>query len=422
MFEIDKPTDAAAEEARAKAEARRRRILEKSNQRMGVVSGEGTKVKVTEEENDSSMAPSTSSRMQAMRRRRYRKSSQQPKEETDKVSSEEGRKEEKKTREIPPREEVKNPTTTVTEAEGNEDGDTGAQTQEKRKYKGVAAMRRQRLKEKAAATAKENSEQVAMKTALKSPKPTMSKIPIILHLLIIVILFGIGFKFGIDQVVDESIVVHSTLLAPQEHGIRLLSILDKDSKKAESKKNILEEESDWSNEDSTDEFGKDEESFDEEYEPKIDPLFQVDLDLYTQGDSIFMMLARFAVSLHRLLLKVVYYTPLAMFTALIRMPSKLLETPPVLCLVSVGVRQFGKRVLGAGLPEQPQETNKSDIMAMVKNGVMNFLASSFPTFVGLYDAFTHLRSDIFIVLCGLFVGLAWNHHGLTPPVSEHDEL
>mmetsp|Transcript_22361 Transcript_22361/g.33037 ORF Transcript_22361/g.33037 Transcript_22361/m.33037 type:complete len:423 (+) Transcript_22361:158-1426(+) len=422
MFEIEKPEGAAAEEARAKAEARRRRILEKSNQRFGVVSGEEPKGNVTEEKSEATTAPSSSSRMQAMRRRRYKKSSQQSKEEPDKASAKEGKKEESRSAETLPREEVDTQTATITEVRKKDDGDATAQSQEKRKYKGVAAMRRQRLKEKAAATSKENSEKVATKAALKSPKLTMNKIPIILHMLIIFVLFGIGFKLGIDQVVDENIVVHSTLLAPQEHGISLLSIFDKGSKKADSQKVFPEEESVWSNEEIPDEFGKHEESFDEGYEPKIDPLFQVDLDLYTKGDSIFMILARFTVSLHRLMLKVIYYTPLAMFTALIRIPGKLLETPPILCLLSVVVRQFGKRVLGAGLPEELQEIKKQDIMAMVKNGVMNFLANSFPTFVGLYDAFTHLRSDIFIVLCGLFVGLAWNHHGLTPTGSDHDEL
>eukprot|EP00546_Thalassionema_frauenfeldii_P010384 CAMPEP_0178911114 /NCGR_PEP_ID=MMETSP0786-20121207/9498_1 /TAXON_ID=186022 /ORGANISM="Thalassionema frauenfeldii, Strain CCMP 1798" /LENGTH=405 /DNA_ID=CAMNT_0020583491 /DNA_START=167 /DNA_END=1381 /DNA_ORIENTATION=- len=405
MFENEKPNDAAADEARAKAEARRRRILEKSNQRMGVVSGGDPAVKVTEEECEPSTASSSSSRMQAMRRRRYKKSSQQSKEEPQKVSAEEEEaKEESKSPDMIAREGVETATTATKDGESVE---KTAPTTEKRKYKGVAAMRRQRLKEKAAASAEENKEQVAAKVAAKSRTLTVKKFPIILHICIIIFLFSIGFKVGLDQVVDESITVQSTLLAPQEHGIGLLSIFGEGWKKSKPQKKLLDDESGWSNEDSADEFVQDNESDEEEYESNLDPLFQVDLDLYTQGDSIFMMLARFAVSLHRLLLKVVYYTPIAIVTAFIRMPGKLLETPPILCLVSVGVRQFGKRVLGAGLPEESKETNKQDIMAMVKNGVMNFLSSSFPTLVGVYDAFTHLRSDIFIVLSGLFVGLAW---------------
>ncbi len=56
-----------------------------------------------------------------------------------------------------------------------------------------------------------------------------------------------------------------------------------------------------------------------------------------------------------------------------------------------------------------------DVLAMAKQWVTNMVSSTFPTAVGLYDTFVHLRSDMYIVICGVFCGLVWTH--LSPPSS-----
>ena len=92
-------------------------------------------------------------------------------------------------------------------------------------------------------------------------------------------------------------------------------------------------------------------------------------------------------------------------------PQQLLTTPPILCIISLVVRQSSKLIFGAKLPEPTSDKKDSkDVLAMMKQGVMNFLAGLFPTVVSVYDVWTHLRSDMYVILCGVFVGLAYTHH------------
>jgi hypothetical protein len=222
------------------------------------------------------------------------------------------------------------------------------------------------------------------------------------------------------------VTVHREFLAPQQHGIGLLSLVDrfKTSGTSPDPKALLEQEQAGTFNPVTgmkDEFGGDDDD-DEEYVPNIDPLFQLDLDSFTKGNSIFMIAARFAIGLHRLNLYFFYYLPIGIFNALMRIPAKLIQTPPLLFAFCLFVRQFAKRILGAALPDVPSGNKKEDLLAMAKTWVMNYLSSSFPTVVEFYDAFTHLRADMFILLCGFFVGLVWNHHSVAVAGAGHDEL
>ena len=83
------------------------------------------------------------------------------------------------------------------------------------------------------------------------------------------------------------------------------------------------------------------------------------------------------------------------------------------------LRQFvSKKVLGASLPNAGEggDNEKSikdagggiDVLSMIKNVATSFLANTFPTLVTMYEAFTHLRSDMYVILCGVFFGLAWS--------------
>lgn len=423
--------------ARAKAEARRRRILEKSNQRLGLVSGEGNgKPKssdaVAENNEDGGETTSTSTklssskRIQAMRRRRYGKSLQKSQQQESASSPEESKNEETKDRDVAKEAAVKETISTTNDtttdvSNGHSSPVKTAPPSEKRKYRGVAATRRLKLKEKAA---KKNTEAVARSAEIApkvSNKLATSRLPIVFYIFTIFVLFGVGFKIGIDQVLEEQVLVHpNNQLAPQQYGIGLLKILDKNKSKIGGSFSEIKAErikKDFVD----DEFGGD--NFDDHYEPNIDPLFGIDLDVYAQGDSIFMTIARFAIFLHRINLRIFYYLPLSILTAIFRIPAKLMQTPPILCLVGIGVRQFAKRILGAGLPEEIKQSDKKDVLGMIKNGVVNYITKSFPTVVQLYDLVVNLRSDFFIILCGLFVGLAWNNYGLVgSAVDRHDEL
>ncbi|KAL3907384.1 MAG: hypothetical protein SGILL_008901, partial [Bacillariaceae sp.] len=161
--------------------------------------------------------------------------------------------------------------------------------------------------------------------------------------------------------------------------------------------------------------------------PNIDPLFGVDLDDLTNGPGIVNQMARGAVSIHRMILYVVYYTPISLFNTLLSIPMKLMEMPPALFLIAIGLRQLvGKVILGAHIPESKggdnEEKNNIEVLGMAKNFVKNFFATNFPMLVWAYDVFCHLRSDMYIVLCGVFLGMAWSHL-VTPdavPLSDLD--
>merc|ERR1712100_76496 len=107
--------------------------------------------------------------------------------------------------------------------------------------------------------------------------------------------------------------------------------------------------------------------------------------------------ARGAVAAHRVLLKLLYFGPMNAIVAILEMPQTLLQTPPVLCIVALVVRQLiGRTILNAEIPP-PVTDGNDDVMAMAKKGITNFLKSNFPTAVGLYSAFTHVRSDMYVV-------------------------
>lgn len=478
---------AAADEARAKAEARRKRILEKSRDRMGIVSGEQLRVPTTAAEDAAAAAavvdtsttdatgsntvsdgdaedahveptnmeshedtdvtasksqPSGSARMNAMRRRRFAKKKEEDKDEDQTEPTDVASTTPVSTSVEDVAESAENLVTNDDDNvdDDNDDDDHKAPAAtpvvDKKKYKGVAATRRQMLKEKAAAQEQSAKDELRTAKPLLAIKKKVPTLPIYMHLFTILLFFGAGLILGTRHVVNERVTVHRHRLAPNEHGVGILRLYTNDYET--STKAGLQKKLDWdtSRGDDNSLGAGDEFAFDNDddaaYVPNIDPLFQLDLDKFTEGDSLFMVGARMAVAMHRLNLYFFYYLPLSIFNTLTRFPLKLLQTPPLLCIFALILRQFAKRVLGATLPENPNSPKNhvsaaggKDILAMIKQGVMSFLSSSFPTLVEVFDAFGHLRSDMFVILCGMFVGLAYNHHYLdatTSSLPDHDEL
>jgi hypothetical protein len=467
---------AAADEARAKAEARRKRILEKSRDRMGIVSGEQLRVPTTAAEdaaanaaaavdmsttvsvsdadadgdadeihiestnkesqedtdvNASKSQPSGSARMNAMRRRRFAKKKEEEEEDKDADQTQRPDVAVLSEQPSPPIEDV----TIANDGTDDHEAPVATPVLDKKKYKGVAATRRQMLKDKAAAQEQSTKDELQTAKPVLAIKKKIPTLPIYMHLFTILLFFTAGLILGTHHVVHERVTVHRHILAPQEHGAGILRLYKNRNNKHKAR---LQKKLEWDTgrgDDNSmgagDEFASDNDD-DAAYVPNIDPLFQLDLDKFTEGDSLFMMGARMAVAMHRLNLYFFYYLPLAIFNSLTRFPLKLVQTPPLLCMFALALRQFAKRVLGATLPDNPNSaknhasaSGSKDILAMIKQGVMTFLSSSFPTLVEVFDAFAHLRSDMFIILCGMFVGLAYNHHyfdATSSSLSDHDEL
>jgi hypothetical protein len=230
-----------------------------------------------------------------------------------------------------------------------------------------------------------------------------------MHIATILLLFLAGLDAGLQQY-HEDVTIHDTL-AIHEFGVPVIHrSLWKSGKSYVSGFDKLQ--ADDSSIDASDMHkGEFQDDFEEEYVPNIDPVFGVDLDEVTKGPGILNQLARAAISVHRMFLSVVYYAPARIIQSLLAIPGALIQRPPLLCLVALFIRQVvGKMILKAGIPE-PESDDKDgaiDVLAMVKNTVTRFLSSTFPTFVGMYDAFVHLRSDLYVVICGFLCGMIWS--------------
>ena len=461
--------EAAMESARAQAEARRRRILEKANNRMKYVNGEQLQ---DEEEKKTSL--SNAARIRAARQRRYGKKSAAasaagstasapapapatttPTETTESTVA----------KEAPA--STSNPETESETAESGGDKEKTAEAASetassasaeaaaapaaatgpttKKKYVGVARMRRKMLVKKkmeeenndtGAASAgdtssskeasdRNSSEESATASSAAAGKAGLSKskvqtVPIYMHMIVILLLFVAGFDVGVQQFhVDVDV---RSQVAVQEYGVPFvqrnpwnpLKPITKTGSKEVLEDNLSSIASSSGTGDLQDEF---DEEIDEEYIPNIDPIFRVDLDDLTKGPGILNQLARGAIAIHRMLLWIFYFGPMGFFSSILSIPTAFLESPPGLFLAAVILRQVvGKGVLGAAIPEISEDEGVDggkqkniEVIAMAKNFVKNFFMSTFPTLVTFYDGYLHVKSDMYVVLCGVFFGLAWTN-------------
>lgn len=341
----------------------------------------------------------------------------------------------------------------ATYPESSQDEAIAPAVEKKKKYVGVARMRRKMLAKKRMENTEEKSndksesldammnpgktsEEMATDSVEKMELQPVKKktVPIYMHIFVIFLLFSAGFDVGVQQF-HVDVDVHSRV-AIQEYGVpffhrnpwqSLTKInTEKDDKRA--LEDNIRQQTDGeikSFPDLHDEFL--DINIEEEYIPNVDPLFGVDLDEMTKGPGFLNAMAKGAISVHRIILWLVYYVPVGILTSFLSIPSAFIQTPPSLFLSAIILRQVvGKIILGADIPKVIRDDkndgknhNGIEIMSLAKNFVKNFFAATFPTLVTLYDAFVHLKSDMYIVLCGLFFGLAWtqfNNNCDAPPI------
>jgi hypothetical protein len=417
------------EEARQQAEARRKRIMESAENRMGVI--EGTPVAGAgagaddADAGDGDAAPKKmtagAARMAAMRKRRANKAAAAAEaggatEETPAIAASEDDDKSKTDATTATEETV----TTATEETATTTMDKLTSTEDsEKKYMGVAKMRRRKLMEKKLQDAQNEAPQVlsAANKKKKHKKSFLDRLPILMHAVTVLLLFVAGLDIGMQQHHDygDDLVVHADF-APRQHGLligqkmKVPSFITKMlEKKAVVEKTIVDgdEQEDVP---VIDEFGDDDKV--DDTPDNLDPLFGIDLDKITAGPGALLFLARGAIFLHRLNLKVFYYFPRRTFGTIYGTIQQLVNTPPIMALTAITVRQLiGKVILGAKLPVKGKdEKKKTDVMSMGMNMVKTFILGAFPTLVSIYDGWTHLRADIYVVLCGLFVGVVWHHY------------
>lgn len=493
----------AEEKAREEAEARRLRILQSSNERMGLVEGTVPKPTKSYESNDSddqdtnneatnfdnenatesvTTAPTTkptsaAARMAAMRKMRFKKAtgtadSNKTKEAvvTTTTETESGSKDsaeavaelserspdfQNQSASIEVAEKDEDPTDVTTTSSLKEQQPPDDMIPATKKYEGVAKMRRRMIKNKqmqqqqGVSEASDANEPLALKKSkekalkafqMKNKKLSLSSIPMIpfyasIFTLILLLLAGldVGLHQGqIDYGIQNELIKVHTEFAPKRLDERFQRGVQYYANKyyyKTSEKGVIGKDNDLYAKNSRD--GLHDEFADSDYnievgkrqlqdEENIDPLFGVDLDKLTAGTGLYFIVARFAVQCHRVNLAIFYYLPRRVINTVTNAVYQLFVSPPLLCLVAITVRQIiGKLILGAhnvpkvksSMEDESSATKKDqkDILGMIKNIAGQFITKSFPTAVFLYDVWTHIRSDMYVILLGFLIGVAYTH-------------
>jgi hypothetical protein len=407
------------EKARAEAQARKERILAGGEDRLDL-----DKTTTAADET------AKSSRIAAMRRRRFKK-----KEKTDpeKTTTDESTEDTPATKE-----ESTEPATKAIESttKGDDKMDDeiveeintpGVQKEDKKKYMGVAKMRRKMIQEKKQqqASTPATTRVPATKTSKKTTvQMKADRVAIIMHVIVVLLLFLAGLDVGLQGKLDYgSQVVVQTGMAPQDMkfldmipGVDSIPFLFREKAVPNEEEEIVvkvvqQEKIQPPTEE--DEFC--EEKPHAVQEENIDPLFGVDLDELTAGPGLYKTLARGAISLHRVNLAMFFYGPRSVWKKLNQTFTTFLVVPPLLGLIALALRQVLGKILGAHLPELVvDEAQHHDIVSTVVTFVKNFLSGSFPRVISMYKGWVLLRGDMYVVVCGLLVGMAWQHSQLVP--------
>jgi hypothetical protein len=466
--------EAAAENARVAAEARRKRILEKADKRLGVVSGEQPVSVVDDVEKKSNASNAARIRAARASAKRYGKKSEST--TTDATTTTTGGAENlspsttvevsSAVSEVIVAETLALPETliktTSTGIDTNQPdtvtADTTAATAaaaaapvekvetaveqiptSKKKYQGVAKMRRKMIAQKkieesdetvgGVSSSFEGTMTIAGNKVVIPLKKKVAVLPVWMHIVTVLLLFGAGFDVGIQQF-HEDVHIH-TKSAVQEYGIPLVHrqpwkalaplVSNSDGILSSQEEEYLSQQGKDSN---IDEF----QDTENEYVPNIDPIFGIDLDELTNGPGVLNQLAKVAIGMHRSILWLVYFTPISIFNSLIAIPMALIRMPPILFIVAVVTRQVvGKAILGAAIPEVKADSNSDggnniEVISMAKNFIKNTMMTNFPTLFTLYDVFTHVRTDMYIVICGVFCGLIWTHFFLPTTIMDDQSV
>jgi hypothetical protein len=172
---------------------------------------------------------------------------------------------------------------------------------------------------------------------------------------------------------------------------------------------------------STSEFDDDDHGRKETYSPPvIDPIFQVDLDALLQNSQLpapINFAAKFAIGFHRMWVRYLWTVPTSVLKSILYSPKTLVTSwmanPPVFLFISLLIRVLGKVLVGntPSLSEEDDENGKKksdnlDILGKIKDTAWNYAMSSFPkTILVLKTVKEVVTVDMYVILCGLLVGL-----------------
>lgn len=505
---------------RAKAEARRRRILEASKRRLQAVGGDTTDTETTETSSNptSELSPVTSdniptensndltmdttnvatgtsnvvstdstadaaattetetasasasapvkktssgnARLAQMRRRRFKKASAAANSSTANSSTNSSTNNYNSIANTVETPTLESNPSTPNDIKPIKEDKTSTSTEEsiqKKKYIGVAKMRRQMLKRQ------KQKAQTSIQTDSSTPTSTNTTIPstssssssdfttkllqqqirttLFLKSMILVCLFFSGFYVGYQNTtltapiyVDNHLaLIHRSHIVNKIRGTSsLLTDSDSDSTSYDDQKWDIPPAS------HNDEFSSESIMDPPLLDPtaNIDPLFRVNLDIYTQGDGFLSALARQAVKLHRfgtrlLLGGYTFFPPLfCILCLLIRNSTTRLALPYLFGITQTYKELLEMEQLTKKRMEESESQSNSlnfDVVEMVSNAVKKMVGGVVPDFFWIgWQCWWDLRKDMYVVLCGLLFGLIFplmkGSFGMSAVVEEHGEL
>ena len=172
-------------------------------------------------------------------------------------------------------------------------------------------------------------------------------------------------------------------------------------------------------------------------EPNIDPLFQVDFDALLENAQLPLPLdwaARLAIGFHRAWVYYLWTLPLSTIKSVIHFPKNLLSgwmtNPPIVFFICLFVRLVNKILLGGGPKSFSLDSggdnsvasgkskgggNKLDVLGTVMDTAKNYVSDKFPrTILVLGTLKDVVKIDMYVVFCGMLVGLVLPQVGHGP--------
>lgn len=396
-----------------------------------------------------------SSRLAQMRRRRFKKTTIESKTTAiDAVASDENAQKDSTTTDSSTGQLTMDFTETGNKTEGTfatDDDEDAAETKSGKKYLGVVRMRRKMLAEQKASEpntedSSSKSTQHVQKSSLDKKSKLVPLAPILLEFFTVLCLFIVGLHTGIqsgksNQPVDISTIISENIdvntkydssFSFTETGVGIFSLFGDSKDHKEPPNAILNLVDNDLLLEQDDEFTMPSDSFSpngatsSNKRSNIDPLFRIDLDEIVRGKTgIVFSAARLAIQIHRQLLYLLFTLPTVFVQNIWSFPQTLMSNPPILFLCALIIRYIGKHIFGASTPdwdilldseiEMGGELSNGastgatsmvdgDFLSMGKNFVLNFMKTTFPNLCMICTMLKDVRSDMYIILCGLLLG------------------
>jgi len=321
-----------------------------------------------------------------------------------------------------------------------------------KKYQGVAKMRRKMIADRKASIKKKSEifpNQYKSNNAISQSKFSLSApskfnrrfplTPIVINLITVFCLFFVGLDVGLQNHPHKyrSTIQHEFIW----NGGKFTSLPFFGNKAtiltdfgAISEQKTLAEEDEFS----TKPLPRCASYHDNKRKKSIDPLFRIDLNDISSGPGALNTASRIAIRLHRAITYLLFTIPRYILLLLLSLSSRLIKYPPILMTCSIIVRFIGRYIFHGIIPNiedmvdvqvrkkiitsngsviEMTSTSGREMMnsnsehfnlsLVAKKIVTTFMSTNFPTVVLAYTVFQDVKNDMFIILTGFLIGVVF---------------